>query len=1246
MSYLTPDRNDTVNRSQFDKESARRRHTRLSSIQAALLTTATATVFLLALATQLHGFQPEAGSTWGWTYEQLDAQDYSPIKPGKYGYPPLVQPGTLDPAWSGHEWQNSNWTGYQDQYMNILSPNVSPGIAGGPVPLAKWFSTMTYPATESKDPTPYTRSLGGDAVTYSGDLDRLYFGSDLAAGPLTFKCQPWGLFLGGSPSMFTDPRGPSYTEHGMPACFDGHPPYMMTPNLSAMFPQSDPEHSFAGEMGQTSDFAPGTISPSLQNYPIQISFSVEGHRDNPPEWGYHYVSPFAENATVSRISEHGARDISIDWNCNSTAAPPVTATIGRGLPFVWLTMAPTVANANITGLWNLQNAINDLQNVSIAENVWSNDDSSTIVLKVTSYGRQQYSADNPNTSYVQSTEYYAAFASGETTIDTKNVYAFGGPGGSHPTDALVATPKTPGVEWNLCVGMLPSNYSDTGGFIDDADNTPTDEWFSAVTTMMQTAALAEVEGTSLTPSLNNNVVTCENKVELGGTGTDFFQSILPHDWRDLDAASQGLLATVNGNQLAYKTIRGPAKCITSTTYTTERNFIAPLAFLPSEQDTDYEMPGDSPDDDGYTYGHTMQKLTHFYGMLSNPDNKDLLNENGNCIASCLRYETDSNTYGVGIGTYICAKDAVMAYHWANQNGSYPMQAQNINSMLAYVDARMNLWTSTSSSGSPFPPSTMCDANGQAGPNQNGTTRAAFLKFESPNAASTSAYWKTLIGYPAGYGSNVGNDHHFHYGYWLNALYLRKMLGKSIDPTSTTLNQWDDVANEMILDVANWTPKQGTTTLTYPMLQYFDPWEGHSWANGYGGTNMANGGTDQESVAEALHFYAGMYFWADLQLQSQDRDDAIDYAGMKTYAAYLFTSESRTRDLYWFNNEQDAWDPTTFTLDNALNMPAADYGPENDLLNGLPDRKIPFIAVVKGFQSKFSILWAAGNYNCTEVTSLATPLLAFGINRLSLPGHDTQDFTKRDSDWDWAKTADDVIYDNWQSGGGGTQLGTINMTAFDDWSAAWAATLSGSSHTKDDATMAYQSEVVLGNIKRAMGDSEFGCVRDRLAGGMDRQTNVGFGHVTLLEAAYGYANRDKMGLPVKGLTASANREDIDFLYYAYDRTADAGQTRRTYIVLNHGQLAENDVVTFSDGGTVDIGSILVGHHTNTRDHSCQSDVDGSGLVDIEDLLSVIAAYGACGDDCENDFTGQDGQSDGQVDTFEILMVIGQWGLCNN
>ena len=59
---------------------------------------------------------------------------------------------------------------------------------------------------------------------------------------------------------------------------------------------------------------------------------------------------------------------------------------------------------------------------------------------------------------------------------------------------------------------------------------------------------------------------------------------------------------------------------------------------------------------------------------------------------------------------------------------------------------------------------------------------------------------------------------------------------------------------------------------------------------------------------------------------------------------------------------------------------------------------------------------------------------------------------------------------------------------------------------------------------------------------------------------------------------------------------------------------------------------------TLNASCPSDFNGDGVVDVNDLLLLIAAWGSC-DACPEDLN-----SDGVVDVNDLLLVISAWGAC--
>ena len=56
-----------------------------------------------------------------------------------------------------------------------------------------------------------------------------------------------------------------------------------------------------------------------------------------------------------------------------------------------------------------------------------------------------------------------------------------------------------------------------------------------------------------------------------------------------------------------------------------------------------------------------------------------------------------------------------------------------------------------------------------------------------------------------------------------------------------------------------------------------------------------------------------------------------------------------------------------------------------------------------------------------------------------------------------------------------------------------------------------------------------------------------------------------------------------------------------------------------------------------EESCIGDLDGSGAVNIDDLLAVISAFGS------SEPSG-DANGDGQVDADDLLAILAGWGGC--
>src|SRR5690606_38348912 len=83
-------------------------------------------------------------------------------------------------------------------------------------------------------------------------------------------------------------------------------------------------------------------------------------------------------------------------------------------------------------------------------------------------------------------------------------------------------------------------------------------------------------------------------------------------------------------------------------------------------------------------------------------------------------------------------------------------------------------------------------------------------------------WGTLVGFPAGYGSDRElNDHHFHYGYFIVAAATLARF----DPGWASDQQYGGMVDHLIADANNFD----RSDQRYPYLRDFDIYAGHDWA---------------------------------------------------------------------------------------------------------------------------------------------------------------------------------------------------------------------------------------------------------------------------------------------------------------------------------------------------------------------------------------------------------------------------------
>ncbi|MBB6429531.1 glycosyl hydrolase [Algisphaera agarilytica] len=142
----------------------------------------------------------------------------------------------------------------------------------------------------------------------------------------------------------------------------------------------------------------------------------------------------------------------------------------------------------------------------------------------------------------------------------------------------------------------------------------------------------------------------------------------------------------------------------------------------------------------------------------------------------------------------------------------------------------------------------------------------------------------IVGIAPSYGSDMFNDHHFHYGYYAYAAAVLGML----DPEF--LEDFGPMAKLVAHDYANPGAQHGDPTL--PKLRNLDPWAGHSWASG----TSSPGGSNQESTSEAVMSWIGLYL-----LGVALEDEHLAATGALGYAM-----ETRATIEYWFDQYGTNW----------------------------------------------------------------------------------------------------------------------------------------------------------------------------------------------------------------------------------------------------------------------------------------------------------------------------------------------------
>ncbi|WP_010244019.1 glycosyl hydrolase [Acetivibrio cellulolyticus] len=318
-----------------------------------------------------------------------------------------------------------------------------------------------------------------------------------------------------------------------------------------------------------------------------------------------------------------------------------------------------------------------------------------------------------------------------------------------------------------------------------------------------------------------------------GTNTDTIFALYPHQWR-----SNSLISPLS---YTYDSIRGNMKTVSGKMFQTRYTYNGILT----------NMPGVDKDDN--TSINTLKQMVDKFE------------------AEKIKFTLE--TSGSGFDTYWTGKtlnEMTQVLPIAEQVGD-TVAAEKIE---AAIKSKLEDFFSADSTETAF-----YDSN------------------EKNNLFYYNSNWGTLIGYDASYGSqNELNDHHFHYGYFINAASQIALRDKEWAKNS----KWGAMVKLLIKDIANYNKKD----TRFPFLRNFDPYAGHSWASGHA---KFTDGNNQESSSEAVNAWAGIIQWGEATGDSTIRDLGI----------YLYTTEVQAINNYWFDIYEDTRDEQYVNVDTSM-----------------------------------------------------------------------------------------------------------------------------------------------------------------------------------------------------------------------------------------------------------------------------------------------------------------------------------------
>lgn len=180
---------------------------------------------------------------------------------------------------------------------------------------------------------------------------------------------------------------------------------------------------------------------------------------------------------------------------------------------------------------------------------------------------------------------------------------------------------------------------------------------------------------------------------------------------------------------------------------------------------------------------------------------------------------------------------------------------------------------------------------QLGDSDSEKTIAAALKsalkdwLSKPSGRVTRFFYydthlKGIVGVQPSFGSELFNDHHFHYGYFIYAASVLAEIDREF------LDTYKPMIDVLVADIAS----PGSSS-ALPKLRHYDAFTGHSWASGF---SDFDDGNNQESSSEAVNAWYAIYRWGRVNKDSSLSDMAL----------WLYSNEAASARTYWLNDQRE------------------------------------------------------------------------------------------------------------------------------------------------------------------------------------------------------------------------------------------------------------------------------------------------------------------------------------------------------